>query len=145
MTNFRKYGPWVQRRLSSAATEPRRRRRDCAVATESCHSAATPQVWRERKNSWLSGDLCEDERRAQLVEFPEGLRALTGVRELTEHSTRRAEVPWVEELTRLVALDISGDAHACIDSEEHDWQINGCQLGALPDELFRWERSSSSR
>jgi hypothetical protein len=56
----------------------------------------------------LEGD---EKGKAQLAELPEGLRALAGeVRELVVRSTRLAVVPgWVGELTRLEALEVSGD------------------------------------
>jgi len=49
--------------------------------------------------------------KAQLAKLPEGLRALAKeVRELAVRSTRLAVVPrWVGELTRLEALEVSGD------------------------------------
>jgi len=51
----------------------------------------------------------DEKLHAHLAELPEGLRALAGeVRELAVRSTRLAVVPvWVEELTRLEALEVS--------------------------------------
>jgi len=85
--------------------------------------------------------------RVQLVELPEGLRALAGeLRELTVHSRLLAEVPtWVAELTRLDVLDISGDVNSnslqfgdVIPPEygEDDWQAN-TKLRTLPAGLFQ--------
>jgi len=53
----------------------------------------------------------DEKGKAQLAALPEGLRALAGeVRELVVRSTRLAVVPgWVGELTRLEALEVSGD------------------------------------
>ena len=53
----------------------------------------------------------DEKGKAQLAALPEGLRALAGeVREIVVRSTRLAMVPgWVGELTRLEALEVSGE------------------------------------
>ena len=83
----------------------------------------------------------EEEGKAQLAALPEGLRALAGeVRELVVRSTRLAVVPvWVGELTRLEALEVSGD----VDSEEPNSVLKSLpaslgQLGALKQLTLAW-------
>ena len=78
--------------------------------------------------------------KAQLAKLPEGLRALAGeVRELMMRSTRLAVVPgWVGELTRLEALEVSGD----VDSEENSvlksLPASLGRLGALKQLTLAW-------
>ena len=83
----------------------------------------------------------DEKGNAQLAELPEGLRALAGeVRELVVRSTRLAMVPgWVGELTRLEALEVSGD----VDSEEPNSVLKSLpaslgQLGALKQLTLAW-------
>ena len=83
----------------------------------------------------------EEEGNAQLAEVPEGLRALAGeMRELAVRSTRLAVVPgWVGELTRLEALEVSGD----VDYEEPNAVLKSLpaslgQLGALKQLTLAW-------
>ena len=83
----------------------------------------------------------EEEGKAQLAELPEGLRALAGeLRELAVQSTRLAVVPvWVGELTRLEALEVSGD----VDYEEPNFVVKSLpaslgQLGALKQLTLAW-------
>ena len=82
----------------------------------------------------------DEEGNAQLAALPEGLRALSGeLRELAVQSTRLAVVPgWVGELTRLEALEVSGD----VDSEENSvlksLPASLGQLGSLKQLTLAW-------
>ena len=83
----------------------------------------------------------DEEGKAQLAEVPEGLRALAGeVRELVVRSTRLAVLPgWVGELTRLEALEVSGDVH----DQEPNSVLKSLpaslgQLGALKQLTLAW-------
>ena len=83
----------------------------------------------------------DEKGKAQLAELPEGLRALAGeVRELVVRSTRLAVVPvWVGELTRLEALEVSGD----VDYQEPNSVLKSLpaslgQLGALKQLMLAW-------
>ena len=86
-------------------------------------------------------DYSEEEElnyRAQLVELPEGLRALAGeLRTLRVESTRLAEVPaWVQELTRLQGLTLvgrCGDLFGGVPGQ----RVSNAELAALPAELFQ--------
>jgi hypothetical protein len=86
----------------------------------------------------------DEKGKAQLAELPEGLRALAGeLRELVVWSTELAVVPgWVRELTRLEALEVSGDVHD-EDSEEPNFVLKSLpaslgQLGALKQLTLAW-------